>query len=272
MKTIICILTVIILVGVVRFFPAFCAAPWPDESDWIAYVDTDWNPIQDDTGDVSPRAVDIAGVGKGSFNSVWIYYSSTYQTIYVRMLLSGDPRASGGRAPYKQYTWAVAFETTQDDYLDWVLVVDGMAGHYGFDTVRVWYNATPDQVLDVVNWFVSAEPTQGYTRVSSAGFNTAGEEMFYLDWQAPLNALSSTDPGAPSPINESTSMRLLYATGACHKYFHKDFMSGAEIDFTNVATITLGEIENGRYGVLYDTRDTPPEEMMEPGIEMKQST
>ena len=95
---------------------------------------------------------------------------------------------------------------------------------------------------------------------------------FALDWQAPLSAFSSADPGAPPPINESTSMRLLYATGACHKYFHKDFMSGAEIDFTNVATITLGEIENGRYGVLYDTRDTPPEEMMEPGIEMKQST
>ncbi len=261
MKTIICILLVIILVGVVCSFPAFCAAPWPDDSDWIAYVDTNWDPIQDVTGDESPTAVDIAGVGQGSFNSVWIYYSSAYQTIYVRMLLSGDPHAKGGSAPYKQYVWAVVFETTQDEYLDWALVMDGMAGpSYGGDAVMVWYNATPgqDQVPDVVNWFVSAEPTQGYTRVSSAGFNTVGKEMFYLDWQASLNVFSSTDSGAPPPLSESTPLRLFYATGASDNQFNKDTMTGAEINFTNVATTTLGGIESGRYGVLYDTRDTPP--------------
>ena len=260
-----CLFVLIFFCVILHIIPAHAASPWPSENDWITYIDNNWNSIRDITRDELPLAIDISSGGTkksvGAWDSVYIYYSSTYQTIYVRMLLSDDPSATGGSAPYQQYVWAVVFETTQDDYLDWALVMDGMAGPaYGGDSVMVWYNASSqqDQTPDVVNWHTLADPVLGYTRVSFAGDDASGNQMYYLDWQAPLSTFSSFDPAAPPPLTESTPLRLFYATGTSSNQFSKDVMAGTEINFNNVATITLAEIESGRYGTLYDIRDTPP--------------
>jgi len=250
---------------ILHVMPTYAASPWPSENNWVAYTDNDWNSIRDVTRDETPSATDISSGGTkgsvGAWDSIYIYYSSTYQTIYVRMLLSDDPSATGGSAPYQQYAWGVVFETTQDDYLDWALVMNGMAGPaYGGDSVMVLYNTSPgqDQAPDVANWYTLAEPALGYTRVSFAGYDASGNQMYYLDWQTPLNAFSSSDPGAPAPLTESTPLRLFYATGTSSNQFNKDFMSADEINFNDTTTITLGGIGNGLYGTLYDIRDTPP--------------
>lgn len=197
---------------------------------WIPMVGSDWDYMQDPTGDHSPTSVDVVNNGV----PVCCYYASSSTSVFFRMALAGDP--TNNKNELDQYAWMAQIDVADDgnSNIDVTLRAEGI-------TERIAsYNGAGSEL-----WSVADPINTNYIRAYKSG------SIWYLEMQAPYSALGG--------ITRNTPIRFFFHTSTTESNAIKD----ATVPSTTIAggfeqsgTTTLGG--DGGYGFMYDSEDTNP--------------
>jgi hypothetical protein len=237
------------------------AQPWPDNASWLPILSPSWQPIRAPTYDVTPYDVDISSGGNstvriGVNNSIFFCYNNTSKTIFFRMLLSSTPLVPSSRGPYDTYMWGPEIDATGDGYADWAVFLDGNSNPVNY--LKSGYNDANSHDNHIQHFIYFQDANTSFTRVVKDGNNTAGATMYYLDFQAPLSALSFSNPQAVN-ITENTPIRMFFGTSGANNVLDKDLLGYQNNpNFTAIGNVTLLDGARGFYGLMNDTRDPNP--------------
>lgn len=248
------------LISVLFLFPSDSNA-WPTDTQWISVVrQSDWSPIRDITGDMSPYNADISSNGYykdqtvGTWDSVAIYTDGSY--IYFRFLLSGNPLSYST----SQSTWIVdsrtsyvaLLDTNHDNTTDWTATVSKDNSIKLFEGMTLTQSVTFGPITQTGSIYTESG---GYLRVTDTGtllYDRPGvPSMFnlhYLDYRIPISWLTG--------VTSKTFIRPFYGTSNNDQNINKDYMIGNSLNFDQVSATSIDGFP--RWGALYDTRDTAP--------------
>lgn len=203
----------------------------------------DWQPLDcgtgDPRGDESPASTDLVGdVGSGYYTA-YFAYDSDY--LYFRERVDGDPR---GAHPFKQYAWTMLIQTPwHESYYSpfqyqYMVTLNGnyASGAGGTDTVQLWLNSTPqDIVWDPIfqDWsetllknllYTSTGPFGGYLASGElAGSSIGGDADYFVNWAIPISELENA--GMITSWTQLAGAKFMPATGTQGNSFNKDYLN-----------------------------------------------
>ncbi len=260
----------LILIMIFSFNSLVKAQQWPAESDWIPFIDGNWENINDLSNDVNRDYIDYISVEQfGLSSSVYWYYDGEY--LYFRKILNGDPvkDLQGEPNQLQPFGWNVLIEVTGDNYADYSISIDGTGTA---DHLHTMYNLDNDNKMDGETGYsiTATEPPyflgeyiyliNSEVRVkqitSDSSFWIDGNPDYFLETRVPITWLSRQGYDNPPPVTENTALKFAVGSGASGQTINKDLVgqTGAtniEQVLQNSVSLTLG----GLYGILTDSRD-----------------
>lgn len=261
----------LILIMIFSFSFLVKAQQWPAENDWIPFIDSNWENLNDPIKDVNNDYLDYVSVEAYDLSSsIYWYYDGEY--LYFRKILNGDPVKYKKEEPIEllPYGWNVLIEVTGDNYADYSVSIDGTGSA---DHLHTMYNLDNDNKMDGETGFnITATETpyisgeyiyllNSKVRVkkitSDSSFWIDGDPDYLLETKVPLAWLSRQGYDDPPPVNESTVLTFAGGSGASGQTINKDLVgqtsaTNVEQVLQNSAPFTL----EGLYGVLTDSRET----------------
>ncbi len=218
---------------------ALAQGTWPGESIWptnqtgasnqdsYAYKDISGNPVRDANGNQNPNSTDVSSHGAttpGDWNSAYFYADSTY--LYFRLLVNQNPTGSGGTG-FVPFAWLVEIDVDGDNYTDWYVGINGIT-----EVVSIKCKTTG--ITD------TSRSTATWARIVDSGVaSLAGTgNMFYVDWQVPLTALSD-GVGGCADITSTTLIRVFFGSSASGVEINKDFFTGTSVDYTTLSYVSV---------------------------------
>jgi len=207
-------------------------AVWPASTSahqWVAYRDANGIIIQD-PDDMSPDYLDIVH-SLADPASVRVAFDGS--TAFFRMQLQESPIAANGS--WVNGTWLVQFGTASSGLAGTLYVnVNGQSGVVG---------VTDGTNSDVIYSFPASNSAPQGVRV----LPVAGASTWYIDFQAPLSALSS-GTNVHLGLTETSVMSFYYGTSTASgnpNQISKDLMYGSAVNFSNLTSSTFSSIGGG---------------------------
>jgi len=260
---------IVIIIFLIIIFPDSSMATWPQENDWIPFIDSNWEYIVDPESDVNADYLDYVSVDLGnSFASACWYFDGN--NIYFRVTLNGDPvkYKKGNPVELLPFGWNVLVDVTGDNYADYSVSIDGTGSS---DRLHTEYNLDQDNTMDGETGYgitATQDPylDEGYiylinnqVRVKQITSDESlwidGNPDYYLETKIPLAWLSRQNYSEPPAVTETSTLKFAAGSGASAMTINKDLVgqtTSTDIsqDFSNFSSFTF----EGSYGVLKDIR------------------
>ena len=260
-----CFMTIGIIILLVLCFYGNSMAMWPQENDWIPFINNDWENIEDSAGDTNADYLDYVS---DSVASAYWYFDEEY--LFFRSVLNGDPvkYKKGNPEQLLPYGWNVLVEVTGDNYADYSISIDGTGGS---DTLHTEYNLDQDNKMDGETGY-SITATEDpyidgdYTYLINSKVRVKkitedkllwidGDPDYYLETKVSLNWLSRQNYSDPPPVTENTVLKFATGSGASAQNINKDLVGQTNsIDLYSFYDDSPSVSLDGNYGILRDSR------------------
>lgn len=207
------------------------AAAWP--AAWNEYRFVDGTHIADTNTDQNPNTLDLAsgtcaGACIGPDATVQYYSDGTTAFFRIRMAVDLTDNTKGGLVGGAFLTQIAVGGTVVA-----VVGVDGKSS--SVDTVYVATAPGAGTIIYNYPFDNTGGQTSGGMRMVAAG---DGSGNYFLDYQVPVSAITTVSSGA---VTASTPIQLFYGSSAAANLatINKDFMTGSNVSFVNLATVSL---------------------------------
>ena len=198
-------------------------------SAWYPYTYSNGKAIMDAAGEkgISPPNSDISsGLASGTGTLPSVYLNSDGTNVYFRLRVAGNPSDPTKGGFSSAYMIAIGINGTQQA----VVGLDGKSS----STDTVYVTNADGSVTNIIY-----SSPDGNTKPFGTNITQVGTEYF-VDFQVPISCITALVPA----ITAATPVQLFYGTSqaANLSVINKDFMTGAIVDFTGLAVVTMSDV------------------------------